>query len=266
MKMNRREALQTAAALCVAGAAAGCATVASKPPIVLLHGAWHGGWCWERVTPLLKQAGHEVFTPTLPGQGERIAEIGPSISLRTHIDDLVAYLKSRRLENVVLVGHSYGGIVISGVADRVAPRLRKLIYLDALVLDNGQSIASLSGPSWEARMQSVREKGRGVGLPPLPAQAFGVLNPQDQAWLEARLTLQPVHTFDQALMLRHPLGNGVPKVYVDCNEPAMGAVRAFKEKVRQQAGWLPMETLPTGHDAMVTMPDGVARLVLKHAA
>lgn len=243
---------------------AGCATTSGKPDFVLVHGAWHGAWCWDRVSPVLRH-GHRVFTPTLPGQGERAAELSAAVSLETHIADVVQYIEGLGLQNVVLVGHSYGGLVISGVADRIAFRLRKMIFLDALVLDNGQSIAALSGSGWENRLKAVREQGRGLGLPALPPEAFGVLKPEDQAWVAARLTLQPVHTFDQPLVLRNPLGNGVPKVYVDCNQPAMGLVNAFKSKVKQQPGWTAYETLPTGHDAMVTMPAGVARVLLKHA-
>ncbi|HVZ45240.1 MAG TPA: alpha/beta fold hydrolase [Ramlibacter sp.] len=264
MVCNRRVAL-TAAAAWAATWTVGCATPSTKPDFVLVHGAWHGAWCWDRVTPILRQAGHRVFTPTLPGQGERAAELSADVNLETHIADVVQYIESRRLQNVVLVGHSYGGLVVSGVADRIAPRLRKLIYLDALVLDSGQSIAALSGASWENRLKAVREQGRGLGLPALPPEAFGVLEPQDQAWLAPRLTLQPVHTFDQPLVLRNPLGNGVPKVYIDCNQPAMGSVNAFKAKVKQQAGWTAYETLPTGHDAMVTLPEGLVQLFLEHA-
>ncbi len=230
-----------------------------------MHGAWHGAWCWERVTPLLRDAGYQVHTPVLPGQGERIAEISTAITLNTHIDSVVSYLDVHQLNNVVLVGHSYGGAVISGVADRAAPRLRQLVYLDALVFDNGQSLASLSGPAaWATRMKAVEQAGRGVGLPPGTPESFGVTDPQDRDWVAAKLTLQPVNTFATPLILQHPLGNALPKVYIDCNAPAMASVNSFKSKVRQQSGWT-YDTLASGHDAMVIVPKPLSAMLVKYA-
>src|SRR5438128_128006 len=101
---------------------------------VLVHGAWHGGWCWKRVTPLLRAAGHEVYATTLTGLGERVHLASPNVGLALHVQDVVGVLEYEDLRDVILVGHSYGGIVISGVADRVPERLRHLVYLDALVL------------------------------------------------------------------------------------------------------------------------------------
>ena len=244
----------------------GCASVGNsqQPVFVLVHGAWHGAKCWERVTPLLTQAGYAVHTPTLPGQGERAAEISTDITLDTHIASVCEYIESRTLRNVVLVGHSYGGVVITGVADRIAPRLKRLVFLDALIFDSGQSLASITGAAtWEQRMKTVREQGRGVGLPPYPPAAFGVMKAEDAAWLAPQLTLQPVNTFAQPLVLRAPFGNGLPKVYIDCTQPAMAAVTQFKSKVRQSPGWT-YETLVSGHDAMVIVPRELAAMLLKH--
>ena len=262
--MNRRHWL--AAMASAVAVLQGCATGRDTQPVfVLVHGPWHGAKCWERVTPLLTQAGYAVHTPTLPGQGERAAEISTAITLDTHIASVCEYIESRNLRNVVLVGHSYGGVVITGVADRIAPRLKRLVYLDALIFENGQSLASISGPvTWEARMKTVREQGRGVGLPPYPPAAFGVMNAEDAAWLTPQLTLQPVNTFAQPLVLRAPFGNGLPKVYIDCNLPAMAAVTPFKAKVRQSPGWT-YESLASGHDAMVIVPRELAAMLLRHA-
>ena len=264
MKNDRRTALGSLAA----AALAACGTPATRRdvPFVLVHGAWHGAWCWDRVVPLLQAERQVVYTPTLPGMGERAAELSADIDLEAHIADIVHYIERRDLRDVILVGHSYAGLVISGVADRLGPaRLRRLVYLDALVLDGGQSMASFLGPAWARFADAAREHGGGIAVPALPPAAFGVLEPQDQAWVAPRLTPQPVHTFDRPLMLQHPLGNGVPKVYIDCHSPGMPGVAPFKAKVRAQPGWVAYESLATGHDAMVTQPSGLAQLLLKHA-
>jgi pimeloyl-ACP methyl ester carboxylesterase len=265
MNIERRTALGIMAAAGLA--ACGTEVTRREAPFVLVHGAWHGAWCWERVAPQLQAQQHAVHTPTLAGLGERAAELSARIDLETHIGEVVQYIEQRNLREVVLVGHSYAGLVISGVADRLgAARLRRLVYLDALVLDSGQSLASFLGPAWTRFADAAREKGGGIGVPALPPAAFGVLDPQDQAWVASRLTAQPVHTFDRPLMLREPLGNGVPKIYIDCHSPGMPAVAPFKAKVRAQKGWAAYESLATGHDAMVTEPSGLAQLLLKHAA
>src|SRR5262245_14863398 len=107
---------------------------------VLVHGAWHGGWCWQRVSPLLRARGHEVFAPTLTGLGERSHLLTREIGLETHVADVVNAIRWEDLTDVVLCGHSYGGMVISGAADRMADRVRSLVYLDAFVPADGQSI------------------------------------------------------------------------------------------------------------------------------
>ncbi|MBL8675455.1 MAG: alpha/beta fold hydrolase, partial [Rhodospirillales bacterium] len=128
--LHRRAVLGTALAALAGG---GAAKADASPPFVLVHGAWHGAWCWQRLTPLLAARGHWSYAPTLSGCGERTAEIGPHITLDTHIDEIVQLLYAHDLRDVVLVGHSYAGAVISGVADRVPQLLRRLVYLDAVI-------------------------------------------------------------------------------------------------------------------------------------
>ena len=265
MKTDRRTALGLLAAAGLS--ACGTQTTRRGVPFVLVHGAWHGAWCWDRVVPMLQGRQHAIHTPTLPGMGERAAELSAAIDLQTHIADIAQYIERRDLRDVILVGHSYAGLVISGVADQLgAARLRRLIFVDALVLDSGQSLASVLGPAWSSFADAARERGGGIAMPALPPTAFGVLDAQDQAWVASRLTAHPVHTFDRPLVLRQPLGNGVSKVYIDCHSPGMPAVAPFKAKVRAQEGWAAYESLATGHDAMVTQPSGLATLLLKHAA
>lgn len=152
---------------------------ASRPAFVLVHGAWHGGWCWSRVAARLRAAGHAVHTPTLTGLGERRHLLSPQVNLDTHIADVVNLLECEELQNVVLVGHSYGGIVISGAADRARDRLRQLVFLDALLLDSGKSLFSdFPDAVVQQRLKTIRETGAGVGAAPaLPPSAFGVKTP-----------------------------------------------------------------------------------------
>src|SRR4029450_13175141 len=134
---------------------------------LLVHGGWVGGWIWNRVAPILRKAGHDVFTPTLTGLGERAHLANPDIDLATHIQDVVSVLEFEDLKRVVLVGHSYGGMVITGVAERTAERLNHLVYLDAFVPRDGQSVADLVSPELAASFEEgVRLSGDGWRIPP----------------------------------------------------------------------------------------------------
>ena len=161
---------------------------------VLVHGGGHGGWCYQRVARILGSAGHEVFTPTLSGLGERSHLMGPGIDLDTHITDITSVLHHEDLRDVILVGHSYGGMVVTGVADRAADRIGRLVYLDAANPVNNQSLVDVSGPIIEA----VRPYGRvvdGVELVLFPdpeiVKLYGVTDPDDVAWMTERLTPHP---------------------------------------------------------------------------
>ena len=265
--MQRRTLIQAAIAT-AASTLAGCAatsTESAKPPFVLVHGAWHGGWCWERITPLLEAAGHKVYTPTLAGMAERAGELSASINLDTHAQDVINVLERNNLHNAILVGHSYAGMVIPLVADRAGQRLKRMIFLDALLLDNNQSLKSSIPPeAWAARLKLAQEKGRGIGFPPFPAAAFGISDKTDQAWVESKLTMQPMGTYEQPMILRNPFGNGIDKVYVDCTNPKLASVNPSREKAHAQAGWK-YDEIATGHDAMVTAPRELAALFLRYA-
>jgi pimeloyl-ACP methyl ester carboxylesterase len=247
--------------------AAGPGSTGGKPSFVLVHGAWHGGWCWSRLAPRLRAAGHAVFTPTLTGLGERRHLISPQVNLDTHIDDVVNLLEFEELDNVVLVGHSYAGIVISGVADRAKPRLRQLVYLDSLLLESGQSLFSdFPQTVVEQRLKAIRETGGGVGAAAaLPPKAFGVTEPADVAWVARRMTPQPVGTYLQPLLLKAPLGNGLPKTFIDCTVDPIATLEPGKARVRADASWK-VRTLACGHDAMIVAPDALAELLLDTAA
>lgn len=269
--MKRRHLLSGAAGIAGAGLASAAlaqpARAAQPSTFVLVHGAWHGGWCWSRVAARLRERGHAVFTPTLTGLGERRHLISPQINLDTHVEDVVNLLQFEELERVVLVGHSYAGIVISGVADRVPQRLRQLVYLDALLLEPGKSLFSDFPPAAvEQRLKAIRETGGGVGAAAaLPPAAFGVKDPADAAWVARHLTPQPVGTYLQPLLLKAPLGNGLPKTYIECTGDPIATLEPTKARVRADAGWQ-LRTLATGHDAMVTAPAALTELLTDLAA
>ncbi|HUK05839.1 MAG TPA: alpha/beta fold hydrolase [Burkholderiales bacterium] len=229
---------------------------------VLVHGAWHGGWCWRRVADRLTAAGHRVFCPTLTGLGERAHLLTREVNLGTHIADVVGLLEAEELNEVVLVGHSYGGIVITGVAARAKPRLRQLVYLDSAIVEDGATWASIGLPEVVAeRRKAAQESSGGVSLPVPKAEVFGLRRPEEIAWVQRRLTPHPFGGFEQTMRWGGPVGNSLPKVYVDCTEPAYAGLTPVKERYRGKPGW-PFVEIRTGHDAMVSAPEETAKLLL----
>lgn len=230
---------------------------------VLVHGAWHGGWCWREVAAMLRAAGHQVFTPTMTGLGERAHLLRADTGLSTCIADICAVIDAEELSDVVLVGHSFGGVVISGVADRIAARLRQLVYLDALVVQGGRSALSVFPPEVQReRSKTIDAEGWRIAIP--DASKFGVSDPQHVAWLERRLTPQPLKAYTEPLMLGHALGNGLRKTYVAVTEPAYAPLAQVRDWVRAQPDWAYRE-LQAGHDAMLTSPDALADLLCELA-
>jgi pimeloyl-ACP methyl ester carboxylesterase len=263
MNDTRRQFLTGTA---LAAAAAAAATVSESEPVqaqgrrktyVLVHGAWHGGWCWRRVTPLLRAKGHDVFTPTLTGLGDRAHLARPDVGLETHIQDVIAMMEMEGLLDVTLVGHSYAGAVVQGVADRVPSRIARMVYLDAYVLENGKSLADYIPAE---RREGFLKTGEHGGFPSFPAQAFGVTNPDEAAWVQSRLVNQPYLTFTQKQRLSGPPPK-VPHLYIACTQPAMGPFTPIAAGLRKNPAWKVVE-LKTGHDAMVIAPRPLAELLL----
>jgi len=232
---------------------------------VLVHGAWHGGWCWVKVTRLLTDAANVVYTPTLTGLGERAHLARPEIDLATHIDDVVAVLEAEELRNVVLVGHSYGGMVISGVAARAEKRIARLVYLDAFVPEVGQSLLSLLPPERaEAMRKAATTDGEGWRVPSFPPERFGVTSARDTEWLQRHLVAQPLQTFEQPLAAAPPPPSKLPRTYIYCSKPASGAFDQFAERLRDDRKWR-FHDVKTGHDAMVTAPGDIAKILMAEA-
>ncbi len=231
---------------------------------VLVHGAWHGGWCWRHVAEYLRDAGHRAYTPTMTGLGERAHLLKADTGLATCIDDVCAVLQAEELDEVVLVGHSFAGPVISGVADRLPERLRQLVYLDAIVLQHGQSALSVfSEEVQHERRRTIDTDGLRMAIPD-PVK-FGVTEPAQADWLRRRLTPHPLKAYTDALQLRHPLGNGLHKTYIAVTQPSYAPLADMRSWVREQPDWAWRE-LAAGHDAMVTSPAELAELLCDCAA
>jgi pimeloyl-ACP methyl ester carboxylesterase len=263
--MDRRSLLATAALAAAGAAAPGLARAQTSKTFVLVHGAWHGGWCWGKVAAILRGRGHTVVTPTQTGLGERSHLLSKSITLDTFVDDIVNVLKFEELKDVILVGHSFGGNAISGTADRMPDRIRQLIYLDAAMLENGQSVFSLLPPDVvAARTKAAQDSSGGLSIPPPPAAAFGLSDPAQQAWLTARLTPHPFGTFNSPLTLKNKIANGLPATYIICSDPMYGPLQASRDVVKK-IGMKTVE-IKTGHDAMVTVPEKLADMLAADSA
>ena len=227
---------------------------------VLVHGAWHGGWCWSRVVDILRSRGHRVTTPTLTGSGERSHLLSGSITLALYVDDIVNHLVWEDLQNVVLVGHSFGGLLITKVADTVPERISRLVFLDAVILRHGEALFDLLPKEVvEARIASASEVNGCLTMVTHDASSFGITKAEDVAFIGERFTPHPIATYREALTLKGPVGNGLPITYVICTNPVYEPARIFHQRARD-AGW-PIYELPTGHDAMITEPMGTADLL-----
>jgi pimeloyl-ACP methyl ester carboxylesterase len=223
---------------------------------VLVHGAWGGSWIWQRLAPLLRKAGAEVFTPSLTGIGERAHLASPSTGLSTHVQDVLGVLEYERLQGVVLVGHSYAGMVIAGVADRAPERVGTLVYLDAFTPQNGEALLDILPEG--VRSQFPRE---GWQVPPLPPAAQGMTDPAQIAWLEGRRDPQPMKCFTEKLGLEGRYRGR--RAYVFCTGYSPSSFARFAERARNDAAWHYHE-LPTHHYPHVSMPAQTAGVLLNY--
>ncbi len=264
-RIRRRDVLKTgiaAAAIGGIGLRNASAQQAAPRTFVLVHGAWHGGWCWRRVSDRLIAKGHRVFTPTLTGLGERSHLMSRSISLDTHITDVVNVFKWEDLENVVLCGHSYGGWPISGVAEQVFPQIASIVYLDAFLPNDGQKVLDTNSP---ARRKSVLEgisKGDIARSGP-PAAAFAV-NPKDQKWVDEKMTPQPIGVSVQPLHLTGARDRVPKKAYVRARKYAQPDFDRWYSQCAKDPTWKVFD-LNCGHDAMIDMPQEVTDILINVA-
>jgi pimeloyl-ACP methyl ester carboxylesterase len=225
--------------------------------ILVCHGAWGGGWSWRKMHPLMRAAGYGLLTPTYTGLGERAHLAVPSIDLEVHIQDILNVISYEDLRDIVLVGHSYGGMVATGVADRARDRVAQLIYLDAFVPDDGQCLLDLLREEDRQRMRDAAASGDGWRVPPNPTSAD--TSPDDVAWLTPRRVDMPLKCFEGKLQLREPLS--LPRSYIYCNRIRPGDVFGpFAKRAKSEAGWRYFE-IHASHSPSMTAPEELMRLL-----
>jgi pimeloyl-ACP methyl ester carboxylesterase len=249
----------------------GEASTASLSPtrtFVLVHGAWHGGWCWRAVQDMLTANGCRVFAPSLTGVGDRAHLFSKDISLQTHVDDILSLIEAEELTDFVLVGHSYGGLVITGVADILRERVSHYVYLDASLPDDMSAGASLgwsdsnSAELREARLKAVREQGNGVGLPPPPPDAFAVTEGSDFAWVQRRLRPMPLQAYLGKITLKNKGSAGLKRTYIAAVRPPYLPLVATHERVKADKSWS-FTPIEAGHDAMIIAPSELSALLME---
>ena len=240
---------------------------------VFVSGTFHGGWCWQRVTPYLSSEGHDAYTPTLTGVGERVHLATPDVNFETHVQDIINVLEFEDMHNVVLVGHSYGGLVIGAVASRVPDRVAQLIYVDGMIPSDGKSsfdvmedrgLSDIVGMIRERTAQSP-----GGWLQPPPEQIGwliargGVVDEEDAAWVANRLTTHPIGTHTQAVRLDEDIFESTPRAFIMCTPARPRAITSiFGEEVRNDPSWQFRE-IEASHDVMVTEPEALAELLIQ---
>lgn len=232
---------------------------------VLVHGGGHGGWCYQRVARILRAQGQEVYTPTLTGLGEREHLLSPDVDLDMHITDVVKVLQFEDLRDVILVGHSYGGMVITGVADRATDRVGHLVFLDAATPENGQSLVDVAGPL----MYMAREAGREVDGIELvlfpgtdPLSFYGVTDPEQIEWMKTKLTPHPWKCFEQKLVMdNEPAMRKIPQTHIVCTDTLPTRDVETIKQLSEGRLW----DVDTGHDLMISEPEAVAELLMRLA-
>ena len=270
MPIDRRTLILSGA---LAAGASEAIAQSSAPPhrarrrraIVLVHDSWHGGWCWRHVAQRLRTAGHQVYTPTLTGLGERAHLRSPAIALSTHIADVLGVLDCEELEDVVVVGHGYAGIVLAGVADRRADKLSHIVFIDGIIPKAGASMWDILPAELSDRQSRDLIDGYLV-RPPQPS-VLGVAEsdvPETQ-WLGRRLTPHPAACFTERLVVKNGGISTLPRIYLDCTKQSIyGPQNPFAQVARNEPGWT-VQTIDSGHDAMLTAPDALSHAILEIA-
>jgi len=236
---------------------------------VLVHGAWAGSWVWKKIIPLLRAAGHEVHATTATGLGDRVHLAGPAVDLDTHITDVVNLLEFEELTEVTLVGWSYGGMIITGVAERVPDRLAGLVYLDALVPADGENSYDAERSFEDVRAYD-RAAADAAGMPGFLVVepyvewlASLTRDPADRQWLLAKLVPQPLATYTQPIRLGNPTAAGVPRAFVFCTEgkEANDVFASTATRLRTAPEWRYRE-LTDNHMAPINAPEATAEVIL----
>jgi pimeloyl-ACP methyl ester carboxylesterase len=229
---------------------------------VLVHGTSSGGWIWKKLVPMLRAGGHEVYTPTLTGLGDRSHLLACGVNLTTHINDVASLVEYEDLSDVIMVGNSYGGMVITGTAAKIPQRLHLLVYLDAYLPDDGQSEADLLPPDMFAARQADANAHGGVIQPP-PPSIFGVFDPELEKWTKARMTPHPLATYTEPVSCGEINTQPIPRVFIHCTGNPSTTPDLFQPSASRAMarGWKVIE-LNAGHLAMLTDPHQLAEILL----
>jgi pimeloyl-ACP methyl ester carboxylesterase len=234
---------------------------------VLVHGGGHGGWCYQKLAKLLRAEGHEVYCPTLTGLGDRAHLLNPAINLDTHIEDVVSLLHHEDLRDVYLAGHSYGGMVITGIADRALERVGHLVFLDAAQPKNDEALADIAYTMMNAAYQGMRVVDgmeMVLFLDPAMGNLFGVTDPSDVAWMHPRLKPHPWACFSQKLrMTRETETRKLPRTIINCTETLTLRPPEFRHRALEGDHVFEIDT---GHDLMITEPQRVADMLIQVVA
>ncbi|QJU58175.1 alpha/beta hydrolase [Sphingomonas sp. AP4-R1] len=230
---------------------------------VLVHGGWRGGWCYSRVARLLRDAGHDVFTPTLTGLGERSHLMGLNINLSTHVTDIANVLHWEDLDDVVLCGHSYGGMVVTGVAGQMGDRIRSLFYLDAFVPAAGQSLFDLLPAAYREPMIAAARDNQGRS-PTFPPEFFGTA-PEHHALVERNSTDHPLDCYIEGIRLGDKLDMVTRRTFVMSTRFPGSVYQQFYDLYKVAAGWR-TTTIESGHDIMIDEPESLRELLIDELA
>jgi pimeloyl-ACP methyl ester carboxylesterase len=221
---------------------------------------WHGGWCWEKVTPLLRAGAHDVHSLTLTGLGELAHLRSDDIDLYTHVQDVVNLFEDADLRNVILVGHSLGGFMAPIVAEEIPERIAHIVSIDGMIPENGKSLKDLIGDTWDFFKSKAIESGDEWWCPPIREWTFG-LSGADLEWTRAKLTPHPLKTLATIVGLENPRSQSVPRTFISCSEGLSADKIAAQEKNFTVLGW-GYRNFPTGHDAMITAPKELTEVLL----
>jgi len=265
IKTTRRAALGAVAAL-TAAAATGTPRLAqaqnARKTFVLVHGTWHGGWCWRRVADGLESKGHKVYAPTLTGVGDRSHLLSKDVNLTTHVTDIVNLVKWEDLKDIVLVGHSSAGFIITQAAEQIGPQVASIVFLDAFVPQPGDNLISLANPGPRKFLEEAVARGDSVAKP-VPAAAFKV-NEKDQAWVDSKCTAHPLAAVTEKITAAGARDKIARKTYIRAAGFPSPVFDETLAKMKTAPGWKTYE-VASGHDVMVDMPDRLTEILIEVA-
>jgi pimeloyl-ACP methyl ester carboxylesterase len=259
---TRRGVLGGATAMGATAMATPATAQAARKTFVLVHGAWHGGWCWRRVADLLEAKGHKVYTPTLTGLGACSHLMSKDVNISTHIADVANLIKWEDLSNIVLVGHSYGGTMISGVAEELHGKIGSIVFLDAFLPDNGDVLREKAAPAFRDLIAAAIQRGD-MSLKAPPAAAFGV-EEKDRPWVDGKCTPQPIGTYSERAVYTGGRDKIAKKTFIRAKKYPSPGFDANLARCKADASWKTHE-LDIGHDVMVIQPERLTEILLEVA-